>query len=91
MAQILNTDVLILGAGPGGAATALFLAKENIPCIVVDKAVFPRDKICGDALSGKVVEILNRYDRSFVEKLSLGPHPIELLGRNICGTQFRRT
>jgi geranylgeranyl reductase family protein len=80
MAQILNTDVLILGAGPGGAATALFLAKENIPCIVVDKAVFPRDKICGDALSGKVVEILNRYDRSFVEKLSLDPIQLNCWG-----------
>lgn len=80
MAQILNTDVLILGAGPGGAATALFLAKENIPCIIVDKAVFPRDKICGDALSGKVVEILNRYDRSFVEKLSLDPIQLNCWG-----------
>ncbi|MBL0281573.1 MAG: NAD(P)/FAD-dependent oxidoreductase [Bacteroidetes bacterium] len=77
---MLNTDVLILGAGPGGAATALFLAKENIPCIVVDKAVFPRDKICGDALSGKVVEILNRYDRSFVEKLSLDPIQLNCWG-----------
>jgi flavin-dependent dehydrogenase len=53
MAQILNTDVLILGAGPGGAATALFLAKEKINCVLADKAIFPRDKICGDALSGK--------------------------------------
>lgn len=66
----MATDVCILGAGPGGAAAALFLAKEGIPCIVVDKAEFPRDKVCGDALSGKVVEILNRYDRSLVERLS---------------------
>ncbi len=80
MAQILETNVLILGAGPGGAATSLFLAKENIPCIIVDKAVFPRDKICGDALSGKVVEILNRYDRSFVEKLSLDPIQLNCWG-----------
>ena len=68
--QQMATDVCILGAGPGGAAAALFLAKEGIPCIVVDKAEFPRDKVCGDALSGKVVEILNRYDRSLVERLS---------------------
>lgn len=68
--QTMSTEVCILGAGPGGAATALFLAKEGIPCVIVDKAVFPRDKICGDALSGKVVEILNRYDRALVERLS---------------------
>lgn len=37
---------------------------------VVDKAVFPRDKICGDALSGKVVEVLNKLDKNLVQELS---------------------
>lgn len=53
---------IVVGAGPGGAATALFLAKAGVPCVVVDKARFPRDKVCGDALSGKVVEVLNALD-----------------------------
>lgn len=68
--QTIHTDVFILGAGPGGAATALFLAKENIACVLADKAVFPRDKICGDALSGKVVEVLNKYDKRLIQQLS---------------------
>lgn len=68
--QTHHTNVFILGAGPGGATTALFLAKENIPCMLADKAVFPRDKICGDALSGKVVEILNRYDETLIQNLA---------------------
>jgi len=55
-----TTDVLIAGAGPGGASTSIFLAKENIHHIIIDKAVFPRDKICGDALSGKSVGMLKR-------------------------------
>ncbi len=67
----ISTDVLVLGAGPGGAMAALFLHKEGVDCVVVDKAVFPRDKICGDALSGKVVEVLNRYDRALTDKLAL--------------------
>ena len=54
-----------------GAMAALFLHKEGVDCVVVDKAVFPRDKICGDALSGKVVEVLNRYDRALTDKLAL--------------------
>lgn len=58
----LQTDVCIIGAGPGGAATALQLARMGVHSIVVDKAVFPRDKICGDGLSGKVFTILNRID-----------------------------
>jgi geranylgeranyl reductase family protein len=81
--QEIQTDVLILGAGPGGAATALFLAKENIPCVILDKAVFPRDKICGDALSGKVVEVLNRYDSELIKTVSV--HPMQL---NCWGVEF---
>jgi len=56
------TDVLILGAGPGGVAAALQLSNLGIPCTLVDKAIFPRDKICGDAISGKVVSVFNKID-----------------------------
>ncbi len=66
----IQTDVLIIGAGPAGASAALFLAKKGIASIVVDKEKFPRDKICGDALSGKAVEVLNKLDKSFVEELA---------------------
>ena len=47
-----STDIIVLGAGPGGVAAALQLSNLGIPCTLVDKAVFPRDKICGDAISG---------------------------------------
>lgn len=65
------TDVLILGAGPGGATTALFLASMGIPCTLIDKASFPRDKVCGDALSGKVVEVLKKLDADLLQQLEL--------------------
>ena len=71
--QKTTTNILILGAGPGGATTALFLAKAGIACTLVDKAVFPRDKICGDALSGKVVEVLRKIDPSWLDELHLNP------------------
>ncbi len=51
-------DVIIAGAGPGGAACALSLAGSGLKVALLDKAKFPRDKICGDALSGKVVSVL---------------------------------
>ena len=66
----IQTDVLIIGAGPAGASAALFLAKKGIASVIVDKEKFPRDKICGDALSGKAVEVLNKLDKSFVEEIS---------------------
>ena len=73
--SLIQTDVCILGGGPGGAATALQLARLNIPCLVVDKAVFPRDKVCGDALSGKVMQFFDKIDstifQDFIEQDAL--------------------
>lgn len=66
----LERDVVIIGAGPGGATAALFLAKAGISCTLVDKAVFPRDKVCGDALSGKVVEVLRKLDPALVDEIA---------------------
>lgn len=64
---------VIVGAGPGGAAAALFLAKAGMDVLVLDKASFPRDKICGDALSGKVVEVLNALDPNLTSGLRTQP------------------
>jgi geranylgeranyl reductase family protein len=69
--SVKKVDVLIIGAGPAGASTALFLAKQNISSILVDKDSFPRDKVCGDALSGKVVEVLKKYNPAIVDDLAL--------------------
>ena len=66
---MIKTKVCIIGAGPAGAAAALKLNQLGIDCIVVDKAIFPRDKICGDGLSGKVITILNRIDPEIVKRL----------------------
>jgi geranylgeranyl reductase family protein len=67
---MVQSDILIIGAGPAGAATALFLAKYGIRSVLVDKATFPRDKICGDALSGKVVEVLKKLDPLLINDLN---------------------
>ena len=51
-------DVVIVGAGPAGSSTALFLKKNGVKKILlIDKAKFPRDKICGDAISDKSIRI----------------------------------
>ncbi len=46
-----RTDVLVVGAGPAGAAAATTLARAGRSVTVIDKARFPRDKICGDGLT----------------------------------------
>ena len=51
-------DVVIVGAGPGGVACALSLHEAGLKVALLDKAQFPRDKICGDALSADVLNQL---------------------------------
>lgn len=63
-------DICIVGAGPGGCSTALFLAKAGVPSLLIDKARFPRDKICGDGLSGWSVAMLNRLDPALKDQLA---------------------
>lgn len=53
-------DVIIVGAGPGGATAATFMAREGLRVALLDKATFPRDKICGDAISGKSVSVMRQ-------------------------------
>jgi len=53
-----NFDIIIVGAGPAGAACAIKLAQAGLEVAVLDKASFPRDKTCGDALSIDVVNQL---------------------------------
>ncbi len=47
----IETEVLIVGAGPAGSAAAVWLARTGIEALVVDRARFPRDKCCGDGLT----------------------------------------
>lgn len=58
----LRSDICIIGGGPGGCAAAMQLAKHGAKALLLEKAIFPRDKVCGDALSGKVMRSLERLD-----------------------------
>ncbi|HEX8329503.1 MAG TPA: geranylgeranyl reductase family protein [Hymenobacter sp.] len=73
-------DICILGAGPGGATAALHLANAGQPCLLLDRAAFPRDKVCGDALSGKVINELKRIDANLHEQLAALPAQIPSWG-----------
>jgi flavin-dependent dehydrogenase len=45
--------IAIIGAGPSGSTCSFFLSRFQIPHVLIDAAEFPRDKVCGDAISGK--------------------------------------
>lgn len=52
-------DVIVVGAGPAGATAALHLARGGCQVLMVDRAVFPREKPCGGLLSGKTLAAVN--------------------------------
>jgi menaquinone-9 beta-reductase len=55
-----DPDVLIIGAGPAGAVAATILARAGARVRVLDRAIFPRDKLCGDTVNPGTVAILKR-------------------------------
>lgn len=55
----LRTDVLVVGAGPAGCAAALTVRRAGLDVLVIDKATFPRDKICGDGLTTSALRELD--------------------------------
>jgi menaquinone-9 beta-reductase len=53
-----DADVIVVGAGPSGATTAYYLAQAGINVLVLEKARFPREKVCGDGLTPRAVKAL---------------------------------
>jgi menaquinone-9 beta-reductase len=53
-----QTDVLVVGAGPAGSAAAAWSARAGLDTLLVDAAVFPRDKTCGDGLTPRAIHEL---------------------------------
>ena len=76
-------DVAIVGSGPGGSATAMSLAhyKSDLKIALIDKSVFPREKVCGDAVPSWIFKDL--------EDVSAGIH--EKFLRSVNPQVFRRT
>lgn len=54
-------DVIIVGAGPAGATAAIALARKGRDVLLLDRAQFPRDKICGDAVPAGAIQQLHDY------------------------------
>lgn len=67
-----NYDAIIVGGGPAGSTTAAMLGKKGRKVLLLDKATFPRDKTCGDAVSGKSMRALRELDLD--KEIETKPH-----------------
>lgn len=56
--RTIETDVLVVGAGPAGSSAAAWAARNGHQVTVIDKETFPRDKPCGDGLTPRAVKEL---------------------------------
>jgi menaquinone-9 beta-reductase len=81
-------DVVVVGAGPAGTAAAIELARAGVEVTVVDRARFPRDKICGDGLT---TGALRRLEHLGLDPTALGSwRPVhDCTVRGPCGTTVR--
>jgi geranylgeranyl reductase family protein len=55
-------DAIVCGAGPAGAVAATVLARSGARVLLLDRAAFPRDKLCGDTLNPGAIALLHRLD-----------------------------
>jgi len=80
-------DALVIGGGPGGAATAFHLARGGARVLLCEKQSYPREKVCGDGLTPRAVAQLDAmglrdeyrsWSRSAGLKVHGGGHVVEL-------------
>jgi geranylgeranyl reductase family protein len=77
-----QADVLVVGAGPAGAAAAFHAAAGGLSTILIDRHSFPRAKVCGDGLSPRALEALERMNVGDVMALGHQIRGIRVVGKS---------
>jgi menaquinone-9 beta-reductase len=72
---VIESEAVVVGAGPSGATTALLLARRGHDVVLVDRARFPRDKACGEGVMPPGVEALRRLGL-YETVLATGARPL---------------
>jgi menaquinone-9 beta-reductase len=70
-----SADIIVVGAGPAGASSAIALAREGLRVLLLDRESFPRHKPCGEGLMPQGVAVLERLG-ALDEILARGGQPV---------------
>lgn len=73
-----GVDVLVVGSGPAGCAAALAARRAGAQVLLVDRAEFPRDKVCGDGVAPQALDVLAVLGVD-VDALVAGSAPVRTL------------
>ncbi|MCB0700298.1 MAG: NAD(P)/FAD-dependent oxidoreductase [Chitinophagales bacterium] len=65
----IETEAIIIGGGPAGAGTSLYLTDKGIKHVIIEREQFPRDKVCGDACSGKTAFVLRKLHPEWLQEI----------------------
>ena len=79
----MKTDVLVIGGGPGGAMSAMFLLREGIKPIILEQEAFPRFHI-GESMTGEAGQLLRRL--GLEDKMLAANYPVKH-GVNVYGAE----
>ncbi len=69
----VDADVLVIGAGPAGAATAIWLAAAGWRVVLVEQHAYPRQKVCGECLSAGCLALLDALGVGAAVRDTAGP------------------
>ncbi|MEU2036043.1 geranylgeranyl reductase family protein [Nocardia amamiensis] len=75
-----RAEVLVVGAGPAGAASAAWAARAGRDVVLVDSAVFPRDKTCGDGLTPRATAELEQLGLGEWVRAHIVNHGLRMTG-----------
>jgi flavin-dependent dehydrogenase len=67
-------DVAIVGSGPAGASCAAFCANAGLRTLLLERELFPREKVCGDCLNPACWPVLHRLQ--LAERVRTLPHGV---------------
>jgi geranylgeranyl reductase family protein len=82
-------DVLINGSGPTGCAVALALKGSGLKVLVLDKATFPRDKVCGDAIPNSASQALQKLSPAYLEEFLSFSEKVTIEGARLVAPNFK--